>query len=79
MPSLPGINFGRPSRGEQSSFNIVNGQASRTRTVFLTYSVLPTVKAPLEIPSFTVETDKGALRVPAVSFQVGEATVEVKR
>lgn len=75
LPPLPGITAGRPSRGEQSSFNIVNGQASRTRTVYLTYSILPTAKAPLEIPAFTVQTDKGGLTVPAVSFRVGDATV----
>ncbi len=75
LPALPGLTVGRPARGEQTSLNIVNGQANRTRTVFLTYSVLPTLKAPLEIPSFTVQTDKGALRVPAASFQVGDATV----
>lgn len=75
LPALPGLTVGRPARGEQTSLNIVNGQTNRTRTVFLTYSVLPTIKAPLEIPAFTVQTDKGALRVPAVSFQVGDATV----
>ncbi len=75
LPALQGITVGRPNRGEQSSFNIVNGQASRTRTVYLTYSILPTAKAPLQVPTFTVQTDKGALAVPAVSFQVGDATV----
>lgn len=75
LPTIPNINLGRPARGEQSSFNIVNGQASRSRTVYLTYTVLPTVKAPVEIPAFTVATDKGDLRVAPISFRVGEATV----
>ena len=75
LPALPNLSLGRPSRGEQSSFNIVNGQSSRTRTVFLTYSAMPSAKAPIEIPAFTVQTDKGPQRVAGVSFQVGDATV----
>lgn len=75
LPTLPNLELGRPSRGEQTSLSIVNAQAVRTRTVYLTYPAMPTTKAPIEIPSFTVATDKGSQRVAAISFQVGDATV----
>lgn len=74
-PAVDGLNFGRPTRGEQSSFNVVNGKATRTRTVYLTYPARPLRKAPLRIPEFEVATDQGPRRVPAAAFDVVDATV----
>lgn len=75
LPKVENLAMGRPHRGEQSSFNIVNGQASRTKTVFFTYQVRPSSRDPINIPGFTVQTDKGPVRVAPASFEVGEATV----
>ncbi len=75
LPALGGVTIGRPSRGEQSSFNVVNGKAARTRTIYFTYPVRPALKATVNIPEFEIPTDRGPIKVPAVSFQVVDATV----
>lgn len=75
LPAVPDLVFGPPNRGEQSSFQIINGQASKRKTVYFTYSVRPTEKTRIVIPAFDVETDSGTMRVESVSFEVGEATV----
>lgn len=75
LPALGGVTIGRPSRGEQSSFNVVNGKAARTRTIYFTYPVRPALKATVSIPEFEVATDRGPIKVPAASFQVVDATV----
>ena len=75
LPAIPNLTIGQPSRGEQSSFNIINGQATRTKTVYYSYPVRPGDRQPVRIPSFTVQTDKGPIQVPAITFEVGEATV----
>lgn len=75
LPTLSGVTIGRPSRGEQSSFNVVNGKATRTRTIYFTYPVRPALKATVNIPEFEISTDRGTIKVPAASFQVVDATV----
>ena len=75
LPNVPALNFGSPNRGEQSSFQIINGEASRRKTVYYTYPVRPSERARIVIPAFTVKTDKGPARVESVSFEVGDATV----
>lgn len=75
LPEVNGLTFGQPTRGEQSSFTVVNGRASRVRTVYLTYSVRPTARQAVSIPAFEIETDRGTLQVPAVSFDVSDPTV----
>jgi tetratricopeptide (TPR) repeat protein len=75
LPAIPNVTLGEAARGEQSSFNIVNGQASRTKTVYYTYPIRPAERRPIQIPGFTVQTDKGPMTVAPVTFEVGEATV----
>lgn len=75
LPSVPGLAFGTPNRSESNSFTIINGNASRTRTVTLAYRVRPTVRASLTIPAFSVDTDQGRQRVAAATFEVGDVTV----
>jgi tetratricopeptide (TPR) repeat protein len=75
LPQIPNLSIGQASRGEQTSFNIVNGQAARSKTVYFSYPVRPSDRQTITIPSFTVQTDRGALQVPAATFQVGDATV----
>lgn len=75
LPALGGVTIGRPSRGEQSSFNVVNGKAARTRTIYFTYPVRPALKATVNIPEFEIATDRGPIKVAAATFQVVDATV----
>ena len=75
LPPIPNLTIGEASRGEQSSFNIVNGEATRSKTVYFTYPVRPDSRTTIQIPAFTVATDRGPIEVPAAQFTVGEATV----
>jgi len=75
LPTVDGLDTGSPSRSEQNSFSIINGNASRTLTVSLTYQIRPTTKQTITIPSFEVATTKGKVRVPSATFDIGEATV----
>jgi hypothetical protein len=64
-PKLPNLDAGATlayvGRSEQTS--IVN--FSMTRSTILTYRARSSRSGPIHIPSFTVQTNKGALRVPA--------------
>lgn len=76
LPEIPGLSVSQPpNRGENASFSVINGKASRSRTVILSYRVRPTERLNVSIPAFKVKTDKGELEVPHVSFAVGDATV----
>ena len=75
LPTVPNLDFGTPSRSEQSSFSIINGNASRSTTVSLAYQVTPSSRQPITIPAFDVATDKGTKHVAAASFDIGDATV----
>lgn len=71
LPEVRHLSFGRPSQSSQTS--MVNFSIT-TRTI-LTYPVLPVQRSTVTIPEFEVATDKGRLRVAAVTFTVGDATV----
>ena len=71
LPSVDGLTFGQPSQSSETS--MVNFKT--TRRYSLVFPVRPSKRAPVRIPDFTVETDKGALPVKAASFTVGDATV----
>ncbi|MET0261645.1 MAG: BatD family protein [Rariglobus sp.] len=75
LPVVDGLTFSAPNTSENSSFTVLNGKASRSRTVTLTYRVRPTERRSLTLPAFAVETDKGSLSVAAATFEVGDATV----
>jgi hypothetical protein len=61
LPAIPGVTFSFAGRAE--SMNIINFKASRT--VRLTYILRARQNTPVQIPAFTVKTDKGAMRVAA--------------
>ena len=61
LPSVPGVTF--TFVGQTESVNIVNTRA--TRTVLLSYLIRARQNGPVQIPAFTVKTDKGLLRVDA--------------
>lgn len=71
LPEVAGLVFGRPSqRSETSMVNF-----SVTRRFSLVFPVRPSQRAPIQIPAFQVETNKGTLRVAAANYTVGDATV----
>ena len=77
-PATDGLEFlGQPGRSEQSSFNLSLGsRAVRQRTVTYIFNVRPTrPDGQVRIPAFTVETDAGALSVPAAGYTLAAATV----
>ena len=72
LPTVDGLQFaGRPSQSSQTS--IVNFKMSRTFT--LIYPVRPTKRSNVTIPEISIQTDKGALKVPAARFTIGDAPV----
>lgn len=71
LPKVTGLTFGQPSQSSQTS--IVNFKM--TRTFSFIFPVRPTVRSPLSIPSFEIQTDKGPIRVPAANFTVGDTPV----
>ena len=75
LPPVNGLTFGTPSRSDQSSFNIINGSASHSSTVTLTYRVRPATQQTITIPDFDVATDKGRKHVAAATFEIGAASV----
>ncbi|HVT73557.1 MAG TPA: BatD family protein [Lacunisphaera sp.] len=71
LPQVDGLEFGRPSQSSQTS--IVNFKVSRTFSYV--YPVRPGKRSDISIPTFTVQTDKGTLRVAAATYSVGNAPV----
>ena len=63
LPAVAGASF--TFVGQSQNVNIVNFQMQRSVT--LSYLVRARQNGPLQIPAFTVPTDKGTLRVPAYS------------
>ncbi len=60
-------------QGQSSNISIINGTFSRNVT--MTYAALLTQQQEVDIPAFTVKTNKGPLRVPAAHFSAAGATV----
>ncbi|HVS50815.1 MAG TPA: BatD family protein [Opitutaceae bacterium] len=59
--------------GSGTSTSIINGSVSSSET--LTYAAALTKNHSVTIPAFTVQTNKGPLRVAAAQFDAGAATV----
>ncbi|MBA4137266.1 MAG: protein BatD [Opitutus sp.] len=71
LPTVDGLQIGRPSQRSETSmvnFNV-------TRKFSLAYPVRPSKRTSITIPGFTIQTDKGALRVAPATYTVGDATV----
>jgi hypothetical protein len=71
LPAVDGLTFGRPSTSSET--NIINFKI--TRRFSLVYPVRPTKRSAIQVPEFSVPTDKGAVTVRAASYTVGDATV----
>jgi hypothetical protein len=65
-PTVAGLQLDISSRS--NGISIINGQSSSSYTI--DYLAHPTKRGALQLPAFTVATDKGDARVPAVSFDV---------
>jgi hypothetical protein len=73
-PDLPAVDGLRLEyAGQSNKLTVTGGEYSRS--VDLTYAALVTRNQAIEIPSFFVATNQGAVRVPAVDFQPTSATV----
>lgn len=76
LPTVDGLAIsGPPSQSQNRSISMVNGKIENNVTFTLTYGARPTKRANVTIPSFSVQTDKGAIRVAAATYSVGDATV----
>jgi hypothetical protein len=72
IPKVKGLSVQRMG-GQSSNTSIINGHVTRQES--LTYGVRATDRSKIVFPAFPIETDKGKLNVPAVTFEVGDATV----
>ena len=75
LPPIANLQLGTPQQGSQTSQTIINGRATSQVFTYWGYPALPTSDGPIEIPSFTIETDKGTMNVTGGRFPVREATV----
>ncbi|HTB80015.1 MAG TPA: BatD family protein [Opitutaceae bacterium] len=69
-PPVAGLQLDIGSRS--SGFSLINGQSSSSYTI--TYLAHPTKSGSLQLAAFTAATDKGDVRVPAVAFDVDNAS-----
>jgi hypothetical protein len=72
LPAIPGVSF--TPAGRSVSTNIVNFQM--TQTTALTYVVRGPQNPPIQIPPFTVQTNKGDQRVPAFNVAAPAAPLD---
>ncbi len=72
LPAIPGVSFTGAGRSE--SINMVNFQT--TRTVALTYLVRGPSNPPIQIPAFSVRTNKGTMRVERFTVAAPAAPLE---
>jgi hypothetical protein len=76
LPEVPGLTISpQPNRAESNSFTVINGKASRSRTVTYTFRARPTERLNVTIPEFKIKTDKGDQTVSSAHFEIGDATV----
>jgi len=70
-PKVDGLTL--DNQGQSSNISIINGTFSRT--VSVTYAALLSKQQEVEIPAFSVATNKGQVRVPAARFGTANATL----
>lgn len=76
LPTVDGLVIsGPPTSSQNRSMSMINGKVESNFTFTLTYPVRPTKRASIVIPPFSIQTDKGTLRVASATFSVGDATV----
>lgn len=77
LPNIPGVTFTSLGRSESSQRTFGQGGFSTaTRTIALSYVIRGRQNAPVQIPAFTVKTDKGPMRVEAFNAAAPAAPIE---
>jgi hypothetical protein len=71
LPKVDGLRL--DFQGQSSSYAIINGTFSRN--VSMSYAALLSKQQQIDIPEFTIKTNKGPLRVAAAHFNAAGATV----
>lgn len=76
LPTIPNVTFTSLGRSESSQSTFGAGGFTTIRTVALTYVVRGRQNSPVQIPAFTVKTNKGPMRVPAFNAAAPAAPLE---
>jgi hypothetical protein len=76
LPPIPGVTFTSLGRSESSQSSFGPGGITTTRTVALSYMVRGRQNAPVQIPAFTVKTNKGPLRVASYNAAAAAPPLE---
>ena len=71
LPKVDGLRL--DFQGQSSSYSIINGTFSRN--VSMTYAALLSRQQQVDIPEFTIKTNKGDIKVNAAHFNAAGATV----
>lgn len=81
LPDIPGLTLGEPSTSQRSSFNLINGNATRSSTITLAYPAVATadIGAVITIPALTFETKEGRVTAQSVTYTVSDATMDDNR
>ncbi|MEI6861413.1 MAG: BatD family protein, partial [Verrucomicrobiota bacterium] len=75
LPAVPGLEFGQPTGGMNGLNVTINGRSLSVNGYTLAYPVRANTGTQVDIPAFDVTTKQGRLRVAAVHYTVGAATV----
>jgi hypothetical protein len=76
LPAIPNVTFTSLGRSESSQSTFGTGGFTTIRTVALSYVVRGRQNTPVQIPSFTVKTNRGPMRVPAFNAAAPAAPLE---
>jgi hypothetical protein len=76
LPVIPGVTFTSLGRSESSQSTFGTGGFTTIRTVALSYMIRGRQNAPVQIPAFTVKTNKGPMRVDAFNAAAPAAPIE---
>jgi hypothetical protein len=76
LPNIPGVTFTSMGRSESSQSTFGPGGFNTVRTIALSYMVRGRQNTPVQIPAFTVKTNKGPQRVEAFNATTPAAPLE---
>src|SRR5687767_7961205 len=76
LPVIPGVTFTSLGRSESSQSTFGAGGFTTVRTIALSYMVRGRQNAPVQIPAFTVKTNKGPMRVEPFNAAAPAAPIE---
>jgi tetratricopeptide (TPR) repeat protein len=79
VPDVPGLAMQYLGPNTSFSFTFSNNTRVTREDVSFNYAVRPGAAAPVTIPSFTVETDKGHVTVPPAQFSISPPAANTTR